>query len=270
MATTTSTALPAGASMSISALCPTKCAPESFGLSLGALDSGDIKFFKPSLSVSVMSDEGNGTPTDSAEEEPDDDSLAQYRNLFADPRKRGCSNFNEIVERIYVGSADAVTDGSALAALSDNTRKPLIILSCASASEVPLETTLDEMGISMVRLEMEDSHEPLACMRDSLTRAAGLVHEYHTAGHSVLVVCRRGMSRSVSTVLAYLIAHEHMSLRAAIELMREKRPVSYPNLGFWKLLMDMELATSATSTVPMAALRMHKAGREYHDAPAAR
>lgn len=77
-----------------------------------------------------------------------------------------------------------------------------------------------------------------------------------------------GVSRSVSIVIAYLIkaevshgdtgwrvlsadrhAWQRMTLRDAYDLVRTKRPLSRPNVGFLKQLAALELRVHGTSTM---------------------
>jgi len=55
-----------------------------------------------------------------------------------------------------------------------------------------------------------------------------------------LVFCAQGVSRSVSFVLAYLITHARMTLLEAYELVRQRRRLACPNVGFFKQLIDLE------------------------------
>lgn len=57
------------------------------------------------------------------------------------------------------------------------------------------------------------------------------------------------MSRSASTVIAYLVAREGMTLDNAIKLVRSRRPIINPNTGFRMELAQYEIATRGTSSV---------------------
>jgi len=52
----------------------------------------------------------------------------------------------------------------------------------------------------------------------------------------VLVHCVMGISRSATVVCAYLIAEQGMTAQAAIDFVREKRPIICPNIGFRRQL----------------------------------
>ncbi|CAJ0566131.1 unnamed protein product, partial [Mesorhabditis spiculigera] len=80
-------------------------------------------------------------------------------------------------------------------------------------------------------------------------------------GSRVLVHCVAGVSRSASIVLAYLTKYHCRSLRDAYHLMKMKRPLVRPNLGFWRQLIAFEqniketpgsvrLVTRSTTIVP--------------------
>ena len=51
-------------------------------------------------------------------------------------------------------------------------------------------------------------------------------------GYGVLVHCAQGVSRSASLILAFLMRKHNMSLKAAYQLLKQKRPVVKPNTNF--------------------------------------
>lgn len=50
----------------------------------------------------------------------------------------------------------------------------------------------------------------------------------------------------------------------AIGLMKHRRPAAYPNLGFWRLLMELELETHGRCSIPPALLSRHHNARDYY------
>lgn len=54
----------------------------------------------------------------------------------------------------------------------------------------------------------------------------------------ILVHCNRGMSRSVTMVLAYLMRIHNMSLDTALNIVQSKRSIANPNGGFRNQLLD--------------------------------
>lgn len=64
---------------------------------------------------------------------------------------------------------------------------------------------------------------------ETIDTVTNFIHEQIEAGGKVLVHCHMGISRSVSMTMAYLIAHEGMSLAEAFGTVREGRPAAYPH-----------------------------------------
>lgn len=67
-----------------------------------------------------------------------------------------------------------------------------------------------------------------------INEAMEFIHEAHTssASNHVLVHCIQGISRSSSVILAYLMRHEGMSLRAAYDHCKKVRPIMEPRPDF--------------------------------------
>lgn len=55
-----------------------------------------------------------------------------------------------------------------------------------------------------------------------------------------LLYCHHGRSRSITFMLAYLIKHHQLPLPAAFALVKEKRQLALPNVGFWSQLRTYE------------------------------
>lgn len=70
--------------------------------------------------------------------------------------------------------------------------------------------------------------------------ACDFIAQARKEGQRVLVHCMAGRSRSASLVLAYLMRYERMTLHDAFSLAKQRRKVVFPNVGFWKLLMEEE------------------------------
>ncbi|CBY39782.1 unnamed protein product [Oikopleura dioica] len=79
--------------------------------------------------------------------------------------------------------------------------------------------------------------EPIKNAFDTITR---VINEELKIGGSVLVHCNMGISRSTSVILAFLMKYRAMPLKAAFDLVREKRSCVNPNIGFWKQLIKYE------------------------------
>lgn len=64
---------------------------------------------------------------------------------------------------------------------------------------------------------------------DVIDTITGFIHKHIEAESKVLVHCQMGISRSVSMVMAYLIAYESMTLAEAFGTLRESRNEAYPH-----------------------------------------
>lgn len=82
---------------------------------------------------------------------------------------------------------------------------------------------------------------------------------------AVLVHCAVGRSRSASALLAYLVLHRGMSLVDAYLLVRARRPIVLPNVGFLAAVVVMEEARAGACTVPEPVLRLHPAALRGFD-----
>ena len=88
----------------------------------------------------------------------------------------------------------------------------------------------------------------------AFAEASAFIEDARAGGGVVLVHCAAGISRSVSLVLAWLVGEERMQLRAALALVRRRRPFACPNEGFRLALARFELRVAGASSVVGAAL----------------
>lgn len=88
------------------------------------------------------------------------------------------------------------------------------------------------------RVDVEDmSREPIQLFFGEAVR---FIHEWRQKEEAVYVHCRAGVSRSATIVLSYLIAKLHYSLHDAFFLVRSRRSIITPNLGFMEQLCEFE------------------------------
>ncbi|ORC93608.1 dual specificity protein phosphatase [Trypanosoma theileri] len=79
-----------------------------------------------------------------------------------------------------------------------------------------------------------------ADIRTTFEEASLFIDESLQRGEGCLVHCFAGMSRSATTVIAYLMLHQHMRLDEAYCVTRRGRPAIYPNNGFFNQLVKMD------------------------------
>jgi len=73
-----------------------------------------------------------------------------------------------------------------------------------------------------------------------LNDAVDFIQEGRSLGHSVLVHCQQGVSRSASLVIAYLIKYENMPLAKAYAALRKERKQVKPKSNFLSQLIRWE------------------------------
>ena len=93
-------------------------------------------------------------------------------------------------------------------------------------------------GITFERVALDD--KPHAQLSDHFDRCADKIQSVRDAGGCTLVHCVAGVSRSVAMCVAYLMKHEKLSLRAAFDDVKKRRPIARPNIGFFRQLIAFE------------------------------
>jgi len=71
-------------------------------------------------------------------------------------------------------------------------------------------------------------------------RCFAFIEKARTNKSSILIHCMMGISRSASITIAYLMKYNHLTLKKAFLLVKEKRPAISPNAGFMRQLYDFE------------------------------
>jgi dual specificity MAP kinase phosphatase len=105
------------------------------------------------------------------------------------------------------------------------------ILNCAddSSPNYPLHIPLI---VEQIPMEDDETHAIPA----QLDEAVQLLDTWLEQGHTVLVHCRAGISRSPTVILAWLIRYKHMSFEEAWSLVVKQRNIIQPNPYFMHLL----------------------------------
>eukprot|EP00397_Hematodinium_sp_SG-2012_P042408 GEMP01046904.1.p1 GENE.GEMP01046904.1~~GEMP01046904.1.p1 ORF type:complete len:295 (+),score=71.51 GEMP01046904.1:145-1029(+) len=100
-------------------------------------------------------------------------------------------------------------------------------------------------GLTVLDLEWDDSVEQRITLEE-LREAVLFIHHARLESHSVLVHCAQGRSRSAAVCVAYVMAlhgAEHddvLTSEAALEIVRQKRNMASPNVGFMMQLKKLE------------------------------
>lgn len=119
------------------------------------------------------------------------------------------------------------------------------IVCCCMWTEFPVADELKEL--TYYRVEVEDmSREPIDMY---FTDACDFISDALESNEGVLVHCRSGVSRSSTIVLAFLITKMGMRLFDAFFLLRSKRSIVTPNIGFMEQLLKLELTIHGIPSV---------------------
>lgn len=102
-------------------------------------------------------------------------------------------------------------------------------------------------------------------IRPVLMAVITFIDDARANGGTVLVHCKQGISRSVTTALAYVMAREAVSLEDAMKDMRKCRPIANPNAAFYQALSDMEarMRHGVERTTALVARRHAEALRDW-------
>lgn len=129
------------------------------------------------------------------------------------------------------------------------------IINCAHNSEALTSDVLESCGVvrgvtrvalvDAAQVEGQDAGVMIEAGADAI--ASALVSA--PVDGAVLVHCVAGVSRSASCVIAFLVKHDRVSLRVAVETVRRARPVAMPNVGFWRALCAIELKHTGSQSV---------------------
>ena len=136
--------------------------------------------------------------------------------------------------RRYLGD---LTDAAALPRLTEQ----LNIRCCVTAlAELPpsLKASVAESGVEHTWCNVRDVEE--ADIKEHFAVAYEKIEACRAAGTAAFVHCSRGVSRSASLCIAYLMRKEGWGVERAHEHVRTRRPIVLPNAGFLRCLGEFE------------------------------
>jgi len=140
--------------------------------------------------------------------------------------RRPPREMSEVAPCLFVGSVVAA--------------RSLRLLSAHGVSHIINCCTLEnqfehlEGGPVYCKLNLSDSLQDLqgGKMAKAIRDGVAFIREALTAGGTVLVHCHKGISRSCTLAIAYLMMERRCSIEDAFEQVRAKRPMAEPNLGY--------------------------------------
>ena len=170
-------------------------------------------------------------------------------------RSRGSvSAMSLVAPNLYVGDESAAASLARLRA-----HGVTHVLNC---TDQPNALEDEPEAPTFMRLGLLDSSADLPRMATVLPVGVEFIQAAISGGGTVLVHCHRGISRSVTLAMAYLIWAEQRPAEQVFETIRSTRKVVDPNLGFWMALKEWE-----AHVLPPAALRPKSTNSSAHSTP---
>eukprot|EP00993_Chasmostoma_nieuportense_P004341 NODE_5015_length_710_cov_8.768439_g4852_i0.p1 GENE.NODE_5015_length_710_cov_8.768439_g4852_i0~~NODE_5015_length_710_cov_8.768439_g4852_i0.p1 ORF type:complete len:208 (-),score=61.73 NODE_5015_length_710_cov_8.768439_g4852_i0:86-646(-) len=95
----------------------------------------------------------------------------------------------------------------------------------------------ERLGYTYMQIDVEDNSDvPIG---DHFHSATEFIENARKHQERILVHCRRGISRSATIVIAYVMQYTNMSFDEAFDYVKAKRHIINPNLGFVLALESM-------------------------------
>ena len=135
---------------------------------------------------------------------------------------------------LYLGD---LTDAAALPRLREQLKIERVVTALA---ELPpsLKASIAESGAKHTWCNVRDIEE--ADIKEHFETAYEQIEDARKAGTAILVHCSRGVSRSASLCIAYLMRKEGWDAARARAHVEAARPIILPNEGFWRCMQEYE------------------------------
>jgi hypothetical protein len=91
-----------------------------------------------------------------------------------------------------------------------------------------------EDSIVYLRIDIHDTEKARDSLLPYFNVTNNFINKAREGGGKVMVHCWEGMSRSVSTIMAYLIKYHGMSVKSSLSLIEKTRPDADPNPRYRK------------------------------------
>lgn len=133
-----------------------------------------------------------------------------------------------IIDNLYLGSEHNASNREELLSL-----KIKLVVNISFEIENFFPKTFKYYKVAIKDKKSED-------IKKFFKATADIIHEYISNDKAVLVHCQRGVSRSASVVIAYLMRKQFYSLTDALKFCKDKRSIIKPNTGFLTQLEELE------------------------------
>lgn len=143
------------------------------------------------------------------------------------PLPSTCCSPTEIIPSLYLSSSKIVSD---LSELQKYNIKAIVNVT----SDIP---NYFEKDIEYLRVSIDDK------LTENIEKYFDVTHKFIdeqiSKGHSVLVHCQAGISRSATIIISYLMLRNKETYSQVLEYIRSKRSKVEPNLGFCIKLLSL-------------------------------
>lgn len=160
-------------------------------------------------------------------------------------REKHEPSYDKVVDCLYIGDRQTARDMDLL--------KQLGITHIVNATSELRNYFEKEPGFQYIAVPVQDTdHSNISQYFDETNV---FIHDAVKTGHSVLVHCQQGVSRSASVVIAYLMKHSEHSLPEAYTAVKSKRSVVKVRPNFLKQLVEWEQNRQAKDSHTQSAVK---------------
>ena len=116
---------------------------------------------------------------------------------------------------------------------------------------LPKESQIEHDLNKFVVLNINTEDSILCSLNDWAQKTSDFIEQNINENKPVYVHCAQGISRSTSCILHYLMTKKGMNLKDGFDLVRNKRKVASPTVGFFKDLIDLDIKLYGTSSMSL-------------------
>ena len=140
------------------------------------------------------------------------------------------SHITEIIDKIFLGSYLSAKNYQEL-----EKKNIKYILNCASECK----NLFENKNIKYLKLDIKDQNDfPI---ENFFEQGSQFIQEsINNNDGNILIHCMEGKSRSTSILMAYLIKYKNENTNSAYKILKAKRKLTMPNLGFMYKLREYE------------------------------
>ena len=140
--------------------------------------------------------------------------------------------------------------GNIRPALKDNELSKIGIKAIVCLLPKKHQINHDEKVFSVLNINTEDF--VTSSLNEWAENASNFIEENISNNKPVYVHCAQGMSRSTACVLHYLMSKKGMNLKDSFNLVRSKRNIACPSIGFFKDLIEYEKKLFGKNSISLA------------------